>query len=208
MNTELPTIPLEFYKLASPIFVLAIGAAVLMLQSVTRSAGGLTAVKSVLFTTLVLAILGTVATPSGIEAVFLDGGFVSQALTRFGSLLVLLTALVVAILASATYLKQSFFRGEISSLFVFVVLGMLTMMSADDLVSVFTGLEISSIGLYALIGYIQPNRRSVEGAVKYLLLGSFATAFLLLGFALLYAGTGSLKISTIVASLAKASDQS
>jgi NADH-quinone oxidoreductase subunit N len=75
---------------------------------------------------------------------------------------------------------------------------MMTLVAADDLVTVFIGLELSAIGLYAMIGYVFPTRRSMEAAVKYLLLGAFAAGFLLFGMALMYAVTGSLRISEIV----------
>ena len=205
---ELPVLTLEFYKAASPIFILAIAAMVLMMQSVFKGIGSVGAVRAVLYVSLALSAFGILSAPGGVEEVFLDGSFLSQAIARFGSFLILVIAIVVCFLFSATYLRDSFFRGEVAALFAMVVMGMLVMISADELISVFTGLEIASIGIYALIGYIHPTRRSIEGAVKYLVLGSFATGFLLMGLALLYAGSGSLRITEIVASLGKVGEHS
>jgi NADH-quinone oxidoreductase subunit N len=74
------------------------------------------------------------------------------------------------------------------------------------MVTLFVGLELSSIGLYAVVGYLLPSRRSQEGAIKYFVLGSFAAALLLLGFGLLYAATGTMRLSEVVEVVPKMAD--
>jgi NADH-quinone oxidoreductase subunit N len=83
---------------------------------------------------------------------------------------------------------------------------MMVMVSSTDLITLFVGLELSSIGIYILVGYIFPNRASLEGAVKYLILGAFATAFLLFGFGLLYAASGTMDLMELSQKLAHEGD--
>jgi NADH-quinone oxidoreductase subunit N len=71
------------------------------------------------------------------------------------------------------------------------------MVAANDLIMIFIGLEISSIASYILAGYLRNDKRNNEAAIKYFLLGSFATAFLLYGVALIYGVTGTTKLDEI-----------
>jgi NADH-quinone oxidoreductase subunit N len=71
------------------------------------------------------------------------------------------------------------------------------MVSANELITVFIGLEISSIASYVLAGYLRDDRRNNESAIKYFLLGSFATAFLLYGIAFIYGATGTTDLGEI-----------
>jgi NADH-quinone oxidoreductase subunit N len=117
--------------------------------------------------------------------------------------LILWIALVVSLLMRASYLNSKFYRGEVVALFQMAIVGMLTMVSTDDLVTLFVGLEMASIGVYALIGYTSPNKLSQEAAIKYFVLGSIAAAVLLFGFSFIYAATGTLHISEISAAIGK-----
>src|SRR5436309_1512462 len=76
--------------------------------------------------------------------------------------------------------------GEYFALLMFATTGMLFMSAANDLVMIFLGLEITSISTYVLCGYRRDDLRSNESAMKYFILGSFSTAFLLYGIALVY----------------------
>ena len=67
------------------------------------------------------------------------------------------------------------------------------MVTANDLIIIFIGLEISSIASYVLAGYLRDDKRANESALKYFLLGSFATAFFLYGVALVYGATGTVE---------------
>src|ERR1044072_5553552 len=76
------------------------------------------------------------------------------------------------------------------------------MVTANELVMIFIGLEISSIASYILAGYLRDDPRNNESALKYFLLGSFATAFLLYGVAWIYGATGTTNLSEISRALA------
>ncbi len=87
--------------------------------------------------------------------------------------------------------------GEFQTLLLFATVGMLLMASAGDLVMIFLGLEILSISTYVLAGFRRRDLRSNEAGLKYYILGSFATAFLLYGMALTYGATHSTNLAVI-----------
>ncbi len=110
----------------------------------------------------------------------------------------------ICILASLEYLDQQNIRtGEYYGLILFGTVGMVLMSSAVELVLIFIALEISSISTYILAGYRQRTAASTESAIKYFLLGSFATAFFLYGVAMIFGATGSTSIQEIAVALGK-----
>ncbi|GAC1468451.1 MAG: hypothetical protein PVSMB5_13560 [Ktedonobacteraceae bacterium] len=107
--------------------------------------------------------------------------------------LVILVAGGLGILLSPAYLKRlgQVHQGEYYSLLLLAMVGMLLMAGATSFLIVFVGLEMFSLALYILCGFIAQRRTSQEAGMKYFLLSSFASAFLLYGIALIYAATGS-----------------
>ena len=98
----------------------------------------------------------------------------------------------LSILASLSYLeRENSQHGEFFPLILFSMVGQCIMVTAADLIMVFIGLEISSIATYVLAGFLRDDRRNNESALKYFLLGSFATAFLLYGTAWIFGLVGS-----------------
>lgn len=95
--------------------------------------------------------------------------------------------------------------GEFYALAVFGTVGMLFMTSAVELLLVFIGLEISSISTYILAGFRKRSAKGPESALKYFLLGSFATAFFLYGIALTFGATGTTRIGPISSQLGSSS---
>jgi NADH-quinone oxidoreductase subunit N len=105
---------------------------------------------------------------------------------------------VLTVLCSAQYLKQEHAESpEYYALLLFSVTGQCVMATANELIMIFIGLEISSIATYILAGYLRDDKRNNEAALKYFLLGSFATAFLLYGIAWIYGTAGSTNLSDI-----------
>lgn len=206
MNFSLPAVSIEFLSAAVPILILCIVSILHMLQAVFKSFGGERAVFSLLLLGLMAAVATAWTLGPQVETSYLSGSYLGGDLSRFGQLVILGLALVVTLLFHETHLKKDFFRGEIASLFAMIVAGMLVMVTSEEMVTLFVGLELSSIGLYAVVGYLKPSRRSQEGAIKYFVLGSFAAALLLFGFGLLYAATGSMRLSEIVEIIPKMAD--
>lgn len=106
--------------------------------------------------------------------------------------LIFIMASVLSILMSVDYIKRfSMNYGEYYCLILFATSGMLLMAGSTNLVTIFLGLEILSLSLYVLAGLNKKDVKSNESALKYFLLGAFATGFVLYGIALFYGGTGT-----------------
>jgi NADH-quinone oxidoreductase subunit N len=131
-----------------------------------------------------------------------SGMWVVDNYARFFKLIFLLgTALTILI--SVKYVRdESIDHGEFFALILFATLGMMIMASAAELITVFLGIELMSISLYVLAGYTRTRQISNEAALKYFLLGSFATGFLLYGIALIYGSAGTTEIKAIATFMA------
>lgn len=115
----------------------------------------------------------------------------------FFRLLVLMVG-VLTVLCSTSYLqREGADTGEYFALILFSLVGQSLLAVSNELIMVFIGLEISSIATYVLAGFLRDDRRASEAALKYFLLGSFATAFLLYGVAWVYGLTGSTNLTEI-----------
>jgi NADH-quinone oxidoreductase subunit N len=145
----------------------------------------------------VLALLGLGATllVSGVRwddpITGFDGSVVLDNYSLFLSI-VFLVAGILTILLSLHYLRdRQIERFEYYPLLLFSISGMTLMSSVNDFVLLFIALELLSIPLYVLAGFARPDVKSEESAMKYFLLGAFASAFLIFGIALVYGGTGT-----------------
>jgi NADH-quinone oxidoreductase subunit N len=106
---------------------------------------------------------------------------------------------LLSLMLSRAYIKrETFDHGEFYSLLLLAVAGMILMAAAADLIVFFLGLELMSISFYVLAGFALKRVTSNEAALKYFLLGAFATGFLLYGIALIYGATGSTSIPTMI----------
>jgi NADH-quinone oxidoreductase subunit N len=127
-----------------------------------------------------------------------NGMFISDGFSLFISAIVCIVTFLT-ILISINY--QKIFTvincGEYYCLLLFAALGMILMGSSGNLIMVFLALETMSISIYALAGFRKDRERSIESAMKYFLLGAFASGFLLYGFALIYGATGTMDIIKI-----------
>ena len=109
---------------------------------------------------------------------------------------------LLVILGSEDYLaREQLPQGEYYALVLFATVGMGVMASAQELVTAFLGLEVSSISSYILASYRRNVPKSNESALKYFLLGSFATAFFLYGVAMVYGATGTTRLEDVQAAV-------
>jgi len=105
---------------------------------------------------------------------------------------------ILTVAISHSYLvKRGMREGEFHILMLAAVIGMMVLASATSLVTVFLGLELLSIALYIACGYARDDNRSQEAAAKYLLVGGFASAFVLYGMALVYGASGTVFLAGI-----------
>src|SRR6476620_5569320 len=116
--------------------------------------------------------------------------------------LIFLIAAALTILSSIQYLRlTAIHEGEFYALILFATVGMIVMAAANDLIVFFLGLETMSVAVYVLTGMWRTSSRSSEAAMKYFVMGAFATGFLLYGIALIYGATGSTNLNEISANL-------
>lgn len=112
--------------------------------------------------------------------------------------LVLLTGGALTVLLSWDYLKrEEIGRGEFYPLVLLALAGMMLLVASNDLLMIFLALETLSLALYILVGFARDRLSSEEAALKYFLLGAFASAFLLYGIALIYGATGTTRLSSL-----------
>ncbi|MEP6716995.1 MAG: NADH-quinone oxidoreductase subunit N [Terriglobia bacterium] len=115
----------------------------------------------------------------------------------FFRLLVLGIGILSVLISYRSLEREGAETGEYHALLLFSVMGQCLMVAANDLMMIFIGLEISSIASYVLTGYLRNDRRNNEAALKYFLLGSFATGFFLYGIAVVYGMTATTKLDEI-----------
>jgi NADH-quinone oxidoreductase subunit N len=156
-----------------------------------RPLGWLAAVGT---TTALWASLWQLSLPQGTG---FFGTVETSAFTIFFHVLICGIVLVTLLLSLDTVPEDSHHQGEYYALIVFGAVGMCLLTSAVELLVVFVALEISSIATYVLAGYRKQSARGPEAAIKYFLLGSFATAFLLYGIAMVFGATGTTQIYEI-----------
>jgi NADH-quinone oxidoreductase subunit N len=184
----------DYLRILPEIVLTFVGIAVMMLEAVSkgkRSYLGLIALLGI-----AVAFLGNVAAYSSAGNAFQHMIVVDAYATFFRGLVLVAGAL--CILASISYLDQEGAQsGEYYALILFSLVGQCTLVTASDLLMVFIGLEISSIASYILAGYLRDDRRNNESALKYFLLGSFATGFLLYGMAWIFGMVGSTNLDAI-----------
>jgi NADH-quinone oxidoreductase subunit N len=167
------------------------GVILMLLQPFVKSRQALT------FTALVGAAAGTLVTFSTLPGSGFSGLIQFDVFALFFHWLVGLIAFLV-ILSSDAYLEREGLEGaEFYALILFATAGMGVLSSAQELLTAFIGLEMSSIASYILAGYRRDSIKSSEASMKYFLLGSFATAFFLYGIALVYGVTGSTNLMAL-----------
>ncbi|HEY6487957.1 MAG: NADH-quinone oxidoreductase subunit N [Terracidiphilus sp.] len=150
------------------------------------------------------ASIGQLGLPTGTG---FSGTVETSPFTVFFHVLICGVVLVALLLAVDTLPEDSHHQGEYYALVVFGAVGMCLMTSAVELLLVFVSLEISSIATYILAGYRKQTGQGPEAAIKYFLLGSFATAFLLYGIALVFGATGTTQIYEIAHALSSTSSE-
>jgi NADH-quinone oxidoreductase subunit N len=116
---------------------------------------------------------------------------------NFFAALFCFVSLFTVILSRNYFERQKYHRGEFYILLLFSTIGMMLIASANDLIIVFLGIELMSVCLYVLTGFMRTKERANEAALKYFLLGAFATGFLLYGIALIYGTVGTTNLTMI-----------
>ncbi len=135
------------------------------------------------------------------ETIAFHGGFVSDALGATLKAFILGVSLIVFFYSYEYLKKQQGLKGEYFVLGLFAVLGMMIMASASSLLSVYLGLELLSLSLYAMVAMQRHSSAASEAAMKYFVLGALASGILLYGISMIYGLTGALQLTDINAAI-------
>ncbi|KAA2212738.1 NADH-quinone oxidoreductase subunit NuoN [Teichococcus oryzae] len=176
------------WTLILPELVLAVAGLVILAIAVLPKRDTDFAASMATLGALLLAGVLVVAQPDG-EA-FL-GQYVSDAFTKFMKLLVLAGAALGLLLAMDWNRKEGLARFEFAVLLLLSTVGMMVMVSANDLIALYLGLELLSLSLYVIAAFNRDSERSAEAGLKYFVLGALASGLLLYGSSLVYGFSGS-----------------
>ncbi|WP_321324069.1 NADH-quinone oxidoreductase subunit NuoN [Thiomicrorhabdus sp.] len=121
-----------------------------------------------------------------------DGSFIRDSFADVLKLFTIIVSLGVFLFSREYLLQHKFFTGEFFIIGLFGVLGMFVMISANNMITMFIGLEIMSLAMYAMIALRKDYGQGLEAAIKYFVLGALATGMLLYGFSMIYGATGSI----------------
>lgn len=137
----------------------------------------------------------------GDAAMAFGGLFSGDAFAAFAKLLIYAAAGASLLVAPAFFEKHRSYRPEYPILVLFAVLGMGIMVSAQNLLTLYIGLELNSLAAYVLAAFLKPDERSAEAGLKYFVLGALASGILLFGMSLTYGFTGTTDYAGIAAAL-------
>jgi len=190
--------PVIFWKSFLPIPILTFGAVMVLLFDIFASDEKRKATLwlsiAVLFITFISCLLSS---PENSEISF-GGMYLFDGFTRSLFLIILISSFIVILMSSIEKKFEENSYGDFLGLILFATLGMMLMVSTRNLVMIFIALEIFSLSLYVLSGFFRSSLIGNEASLKYFLLGSFASGFLLFGIALIYGSTGSTDLFEII----------
>lgn len=195
MSANLWPSSVEMIRFLPEIILILAGTVIMGLEPTTKE-GSKRSLGWIAFFALVAAIVASFVAYANAGPAF-SGMIIVDGFGTFFRILVFSVGLLT-ILLSLSYLdRERHQQGEYYALLLFSIVGQGILATANELIMVFIGLELSSIASYVLAGYLREDKRNNESAIKYFLLGSFATAFLLYGVAWIYGLTGSTSLETI-----------
>ena len=133
----------------------------------------------------------------GPDASAFFGEFRADAFASYAKILIYLSAAASLVIAPAFFERFKAMRAEYPILILFAALGMGIMVSAGDLITLYIGLEMMSLSLYAMVAFDRDSVRATEASMKYFVLGALASGLLLYGMSMVYGATGSLEFAGI-----------
>jgi NADH-quinone oxidoreductase subunit N len=152
--------------------------------------------ETLAFLSIIFAAIAAYTLFNSVGSTF-GGMFVSDGYSIFFKIIFLLN-LVLSILVSVKYISiEKINLGEYYGFMLFATLGMMIMASSGDFMSLYLGLELMALSVYVLAGFMRRSTKSNEAALKYFLLGAFASALLLFGISIIYGLTGTTDLNAV-----------
>jgi NADH-quinone oxidoreductase subunit N len=152
--------------------------------------------------TLLLCAIITVVTVQGRPVYAFNGLVVDDLMSDVLKVMIYLGMTIALVYVRAYNAARALFTGEFFTLALFATLGMLVMVSANHFLTLYIGLELLSLSLYAMVALQRDSARATEAAMKYFVLGALASGMLLYGMSMLYGATGSLDLESVSAAMA------
>ncbi len=156
--------------------------------------------------TLVGAAVLTIALHSGETVLTFSGSFVADPMGDVLKVFVYLVTAAVFVYSRSYLVARNLFKGEFFILGLFGVLGMMVLISAHNMLTIYLGLELLSLSMYAMVALQRDSINATEAAMKYFILGALASGMLLYGMSLIYGITGSLDLAEINAAIKSLDD--
>jgi NADH-quinone oxidoreductase subunit N len=190
--------PYLSYLLALPEIILVLGAMALLMLGAFRGESANNLIFWLAIVTLIIAFGALLLMPATGSVAF-DGAFIFDPFARFMKLLTLIGSAAVIIM-SFDYLRQArLMKFEYPVLILLASVGMMMMISANDLLALYLGVELQSLALYVLATFRTNSVRSSEAGLKYFVLGALSSGMLLYGCSLIYGFTGTTGFTGIAA---------
>ena len=185
--------------LTSPEIILAVGALALLMVGVFLGERSAPVVNGLAILLLVVTLGYIVVTP--LEGLAFGGVYKADAFSRYMKIAALSAAIVSLFLAGLRAKEEQLDHFEFPVLVVLATTGMMLMISANNLISVYMALELQSLALYVLAAIKRDNLRSTEAGLKYFVLGALSSGMMLYGMSLVYGFTGNTGFAEIAAAL-------
>jgi len=183
---------------ALPELFLAVAGMILLMLGVFRGNKGTRLVLSLTVASFALAF-GMIALSIGRSEEALGGLFIADAFGDVMKMLVLVGSAITLIMAMRYIEREDMARFEYPVLILFATVGMLLMISANDMMSLYLGLELQSLSLYVVAAFRRDNLRSSEAGLKYFVLGALSSGMLLYGMSMIYGFSGTTSFEGLAA---------
>jgi NADH-quinone oxidoreductase subunit N len=193
MNMDLMT---NLMPAGAEIFLLTMACVILIADSLIRQNGRLITYMLVQITLFGCALITVGTHANGVALVF-HNMFVDDLMSDVLKLLTYLSVSMMLVYSRQYLTVRELFSGEFMVLTLFATLGMLVMISANHFLTLYLGLELLSLSLYAMVALQRDSAIATEAAMKYFILGALASGLLLYGMSMLYGATGSLELGRV-----------
>ena len=201
---------MTFAQLAplTPMFIILVTAFILLMVEVFSAGLDRAWAANVSVVGLVAALyVAATSILGGATHELFNGALVVDAFANLASVVMLSAGLLATLLSPAYLRKVGCGGGEYYALMLMSIVGMMVMAMAGDLMTLFLGLEVMSIAVYVLTGIRTDDLRGSEAALKYFLMGAFATSFLLFGISMVYGATGSVALVDLQRAMTAGADK-
>jgi NADH-quinone oxidoreductase subunit N len=181
---------------AAEIFLLVMACVILIADLLIRQSGRAVTYMLVQFTLLGCALITVGTHEHGVVYAF-NNMFVDDLMADVLKLLTYLAVSTMLVYSRQYLTVRGLFSGEFMVLALFATLGMMVMISANHFLTLYLGLEVLSLSLYAMVALQRDSATATEAAMKYFILGALASGLLLYGMSMLYGATGSLELGAV-----------